>query len=85
MAAIMSKATGKKTIVDNRILQDEFGEHLAVLGALADMFMETLANLEEAGYFGQSAEKLVAWAAKYAGGRPSNFEEYLEAHPLRLE
>jgi uncharacterized protein YbjT (DUF2867 family) len=84
MIAIMSKATGK-TIVYKRISQEESRKSLAVPGVLADMFVEMLAFLEEAGYFGPDGEKLVAWAAKNARGRLSTFEEYLEAHPLRLE
>jgi uncharacterized protein YbjT (DUF2867 family) len=84
MIAIMSKATGK-TIVYKRISQEEFRRNLAVPEVLADMFVEMLAFLEEAGYFGPDGEELVAWAAKNARGKLSTFEEYLEAHPLRLE
>lgn len=84
MIAIMSKATGK-TIIYKRISQAEFRKSLAVPEVLADMFVEMLAFLEESGYFGPDGEKLVAWAAKNARGRLSTFEEYLEAHPLRLE
>lgn len=84
MIAIMSKATGK-TIIYKRISQEEFRKSLAVPEVLADMFVEMLAFLEEAGYFGPDGEKLVAWATKNARGRLSTFEEYLEDHPLRLE
>jgi hypothetical protein len=55
----MSKATGK-TIVYKRISQEEFRKSLAVPEVLADMFVEMLAFLEEAGYFGPDSEKLVA-------------------------
>ncbi|KAJ4352512.1 uncharacterized protein N0V89_007861 [Didymosphaeria variabile] len=84
MIATMSKATGKD-ITYKRISPEEFRERMKLPDGLADLFMEMIAFLDETGYFGPDSEKLVAWAANNARGKLSTFEEYFEAHPLRLE
>ncbi|KAJ4303211.1 hypothetical protein N0V90_002104 [Kalmusia sp. IMI 367209] len=84
MIAIMSKATGKD-ITYKRISTEEFKERMKLPDGLTDMFMEMIAFLDDTGYFGPDSEKLVAWAANNARGKLSTFEEYLEAHPLRLD
>ena len=82
--AIMSKATGKD-ITYKRISTEEFKKRMKLPEGLVDMFMEMMASLDDNGYFGPDSEKLVAWAANNACGKLTTFEEYLEAHPLRLE
>lgn len=83
MISIMSKATGKE-IQYKRISVEEFKRRMNVPDALSDMFVEMLGFLEETGYFGPESGELVAWAAENARGKLGTFEEYLEAHPLRL-
>ncbi|KAH7122734.1 putative hscarg dehydrogenase [Dendryphion nanum] len=82
--AIMSKATGKD-IIYKRLSTEELKKRMKLPDELVDMFMEMIASLDENGYFGPDSEELVAWAANNARGKLSTFEEYLEAHPLRLE
>ena len=82
IAAIMSKATGK-TVVYKQIPLEDFKQSLSFMGDLVDIFVEGF-SYAEFGYFGPDSEKLVAWAVENARGRPSTFEEYLEAHPLQL-
>lgn len=84
MIATMSKATGKD-ITYKRISTEEFRTRLTLPDGLVDMFMEMIAFLDDTGYFGPDSEELVAWAANNARGKLSTFDEYLEAHPLRLE
>ncbi|PVH91708.1 NAD(P)-binding protein [Periconia macrospinosa] len=84
MISIMSKATGKN-ITYKRISTEEFKKRMKLPDVLVDMFMEMLAFLDDTGYFGSDSEKLVAWAVNNARGKLTTFEEYLEAHPLRLE
>jgi uncharacterized protein YbjT (DUF2867 family) len=84
MIAIMSKATGKD-ITYKRISAKEFKKRMKLLDGLGDTVMEMVAFLDDTGYFGPDSENLVAWAANNARGKLSTFEEYLEAHPLRLE
>ncbi|CAI6259146.1 unnamed protein product [Periconia digitata] len=84
MLSIMSKATGKD-ISHKRISPEEFRKRMNLPDAMVDMFMEMLGFLDEPGYFGPEGEKLVTWAANNARGKLTTFEEYLEAHPLRLE
>lgn len=83
MLSIMSETTGKD-IQYKRVSIEEFKRRMNVPDALSDMFVEMLGFLEETGYFGPESGELVAWAAENARGRLGTFEEYLEAHPLRL-
>lgn len=84
MIAIMSKATGKD-ITYKRISTDELKKNWNLPDGLGDIFMEMISFLDDTGYFGTDSESLVTWAAENARGRLTTFEEYLEAHPLRLE
>ncbi|KAL5371263.1 hypothetical protein DPSP01_014388 [Paraphaeosphaeria sporulosa] len=84
MISIMSKATGKD-IKYKRISAEEFRERLQLPDGVADLIMEMTAFLHEIGYFGPDSRKLVAWTVANARGKLSTFEEYLDAHPLKLE
>ncbi|KAF2448012.1 putative hscarg dehydrogenase [Karstenula rhodostoma CBS 690.94] len=84
MIAIVSKATGKD-ITYKHISPDEFRKRLKLPDSVVDMFMEMITFLDETEYFGPNTENLVAWSANNARGKLSTLEEYLEAHPLRLE
>ena len=84
MIDIMSKATGKD-ITYKRISEEEFKKRMKLPEAFVGLAMEMTAFLDETGYFGPESEELVAWAAENARGELGTFEEYLEAHPLRLE
>lgn len=76
----MSKATGK-TIVSQQIPLEDFKKSTPFE---PDLFVETFSYGQEFGFFGPDSEKLVAWAAENARGRPSTLEEYLQAHRLQL-
>ncbi|XXG94147.1 hypothetical protein Hte_000399 [Hypoxylon texense] len=82
IAAIMSKATGK-TVVYKQVSDEEFAKNLPA--PFGDILVEGFKCQEEFGYFGPDAEKSIAWAAENARGKLSTFEEFLKAHPLRLE
>jgi uncharacterized protein YbjT (DUF2867 family) len=84
IAAILSKATGQ-TIVYRQIPVKDFRETLSGLpDSLVDVFVDGFSFQEEFGYFGPNEKELVAWAVENARGRPSTFEEYLQAHPLQF-
>lgn len=80
MTATMSKATGKKVVFKQLALQ-EFRDNLPVG---KDIIPDAFTCTDEFGYYGSDSEKLVAWAADNARGRPSTFEEYFQANPLVL-
>ncbi|KAK5137317.1 hypothetical protein LTR08_000287 [Meristemomyces frigidus] len=80
VVAIMSKATGK-TVVYKQIPVEDFRKSLPFA---PDTLVDAFGYQEEFGYYGPDTEDLVAWAADNARGRPSTFEEYLDAHPLQL-
>ncbi|MCJ1310046.1 hypothetical protein MMC25_003707 [Agyrium rufum] len=85
MCAILSKSTGK-TVVYKQTSPEEFRSALPVMfGGFVDGFVEAFSYGEEFGYYGPGTEELVAWAAANARGKLSTLEEYLEAHPFRLE
>ncbi|KAB8224751.1 hypothetical protein BDV33DRAFT_165359 [Aspergillus novoparasiticus] len=84
IAAVMSKATGK-TIVCKQVPPEEFQQSLPFLALAFNVFIEGFQSIGEFGYYGPDSDRLVAWAVENARGRLSTFEEYLEAHPLRLE
>ncbi|GAB7357638.1 hypothetical protein MBLNU459_g0135t1 [Dothideomycetes sp. NU459] len=79
-AAIISKVTGK-TVVYKQISTEEFKNSLPFAG---DIFAESFLYVEEFGYFGSESEKLVAWAAENARGKPNTLEEYVKANPFQL-
>jgi uncharacterized protein YbjT (DUF2867 family) len=81
IAAAMTKTSGKKVVYEEVSVEDfkktiPFG---------ADVFVETFKALEEYGYSGSDTEEDVAWAVANARGRLSSLEEFLVAHPLKLE
>lgn len=80
--ATISKTTGK-TVVYKQIPRDDFKKTLPP--EIADLFTEYFSYVEEFGYYGPDSEKLVAWAAANARGRPHTFEEFLQANPVQLE
>ncbi|KFZ23669.1 hypothetical protein V502_01852 [Pseudogymnoascus sp. VKM F-4520 (FW-2644)] len=87
IAGILSKATGE-TIVYKQISVKEFKDGIESFGLppiVGDIFADGFSFNEEYGYFGPNTEELVAWSVQNARGRLSTFEEYLEAHPFRLE
>lgn len=82
IVAILSKTTGK-TVVFKQTSLDDFKKSLPFA---ADLFADGFSYQDEfGGYFGPDTEKLVAWAAGNIKGKLTTLEEYLEAHPLRLE
>ncbi|KAL8743543.1 MAG: hypothetical protein Q9184_008099, partial [Pyrenodesmia sp. 2 TL-2023] len=80
VAAIMSRVTGK-TVFAQKITLEDFKKSTPFA---PDIFAETFSSGEEFGYYGPDSEKLVAWAADNARGRPSTLEEFLQVHPLQL-
>ncbi len=80
----LSKSAGQ-TIVYKQIPVEDFKNGLSFLGPLADIFVDGFKYGDEYGYFGPGSEESVAWAAANARGKLSTFEEFLEAHPFRLE
>ncbi|OBT82696.1 hypothetical protein VE02_08845 [Pseudogymnoascus sp. 03VT05] len=87
IAATLSKSTGK-TVVYKQVSDKEFKEGVESFGlppVLADIFVDGFGFYGEFGYFGPGSEELIAWSVQNARGRLSTFEEYLEAHPFRLE
>ncbi|KAI4208499.1 MAG: hypothetical protein LQ346_000009 [Caloplaca aetnensis] len=80
VAAIMSEVTGK-TVIAQQIPVEDFAKSTPFE---PDAFVEAFAYAEEFGYYGPDSEKLVAWAAENARGKPSTLEEFLRAHPLEL-
>ena len=79
ITAAMSKVTGKR-VVYRQMAVEEFKK-----GFPFDAVVDGLCSVEEFGYWGTDDRKLIAWAAEHARGRISGLEEYLGAHPLRLE
>ncbi|CZR67444.1 related to nitrogen metabolic regulation protein nmr [Phialocephala subalpina] len=89
ICVMLSKSAGK-TIVYKQVSVEEFRRNLPlgddpVSLDLADIFVEGLSYYEEFGYWGANSKELVAWAVENARGGLSTFEEFLEAHPFRLE
>ena len=87
IASILSKATSE-TIVYKQIPLAEFKEALSL--SIKDDLMvsnsiEVFNFMEEFGCFGRHDSEVISWAVKNARGRVSTFEEFLVAHPYRLE
>ena len=82
-ATALAKATGQK-VVYKQIPLEDYRKTMQFPAEISDMFVEYFSYLEEFGYYGPDSEKLVAWAAENARGKPATFEEYLEAHPFQL-
>lgn len=77
----LAKNTGRK-IVFEQVPWDEFQE---TLPWIPDLWIDAFHVQEEYGYFGPDGKELVAWAASRARGRLSTLDEYLKAHPFKLE
>lgn len=84
VAAVMSRATGKK-VVYRQISTEEFNKNHLPPGLLGEIFADAYGSQDEYGYFGPATEESVAWAVANARGKLGTLEEYFEAHPLRLE
>ncbi|KAI0154740.1 hypothetical protein GGR52DRAFT_583120 [Hypoxylon sp. FL1284] len=66
LAAIISKAAGKKIVLE-RISPEEFAERMP--GPLGTIFAEAFQYQEEFGLYGPDGENLVAWAVENARGK----------------
>ncbi|KAK0707648.1 hypothetical protein B0H67DRAFT_588248 [Lasiosphaeris hirsuta] len=80
IAAIIAKHTGR-TVVFKQISAEEWAK---TVPWATEVFLEGFSFMDEYGYFGPGSEDLVSWAVKNARGKLTTFEEYLEAHPLKL-
>ncbi|KAK3349564.1 hypothetical protein B0T25DRAFT_548431 [Lasiosphaeria hispida] len=80
ITATIAKHTGK-TITFKQVSAEAWAQ---TVPWATEVFVEGFSFVEEYGYFGPGSEELVAWAVKNARGKPTTFEEYLEAHPLKL-
>jgi uncharacterized protein YbjT (DUF2867 family) len=78
---LLSISSGK-TIVYKQISAEEFESSLPFF---AGVFTDGFAYGEDFGYYGPGTKESVAWAAANARGKLTTFEEFLEAHPYRLE
>jgi uncharacterized protein YbjT (DUF2867 family) len=81
IAAAISRSTGE-TVIYKQISVENFKKKVPFA---VDMFTEGFSFGEEYGYYGPGTKESVAWAAENARGRLSTFDEYLQAHPLKLE
>lgn len=81
IAAAMTKTSGKKVVYEEVSVEDF--KKMVPFGA--DVFVQTFKALEEYGYSGPETEADVAWAVANARGKLSSLEEFLVAHPLKLE
>ena len=86
IAAIMSKATGE-TVIYKQIPVEDFEKGMPFKDeVLVGIFVDFFSYIEEFGYFGQpDPEEAISWTVKNARGKLSTLEEFLAAHPLRLE
>ena len=82
-AEILTKHTGK-TVVYKQLPEDVYRSFLPNMG-YTDVLIRMMSYQQDFGYYGADTEKLVAWAAENARGRPSTFEEYLDKNPLWLD
>ncbi|TGO31385.1 hypothetical protein BHYA_1336g00010 [Botrytis hyacinthi] len=81
IVAALSKSSGRN-IVYEQVSEDTFKSGLSFA---AEMFAEYFSFCEEFGYWGPESEEKVAWAVENARGKLATLEEFLEAHPYRLE
>lgn len=82
IAASLSKMSGKTVVYK----QDPSGAALSNFPPMAaDLFTDYFAYGSEFGYFGPGTEESVASAASHARGKLSTLDEYLQAHPFKLE
>ncbi|KAI0014535.1 hypothetical protein F4780DRAFT_767814 [Xylariomycetidae sp. FL0641] len=82
LAAAMARATGRP-VAYRQVPEAEV--RAALPPVLADVMVELLAYVAEFGYFGPGSDAAVAEAVPLARGTLTSLEEYLRAHPLRLE
>lgn len=80
IVATLSKALGQDIIYE-QISADQFRKGLPFAN---DLFTDAFLFYDEYAYFGKDAEKSIAWAVANARGKPSTFEEYLQAHPFKF-
>jgi len=86
IAAILSKATGQ-TFVYKQISVEDFQKGLPFDDeTFIGIFVDYFSYVEDFGYYGGTdAAKKISWAVENARGKVSTLEEFLVAHPLRLE
>ena len=82
IAEIMSKATGKKVVV-NTIPEDACRKFLRK--GFEDAYVEMMCFMRDYGYYGKDMEQDVTWSAEQANGKLATLEEYLERNPLQLQ
>ena len=82
IAKIMSKATGKKVVVET-ISEEVYRSFLP--NGFEYPYIEMNHFLRDYGYYGKDMEKDVTWSAEQARGKLTTLEEYLERNPLKLE
>lgn len=80
VAGTISRATGEK-VAYRQIPLEQWKNSLPFA---KEIFAEAFSYPEEFGYYGEDSESSVKWAVENARGRVSNFEAYLEKHPLKL-
>lgn len=82
VTALLAKSAGQEIVyrqVSDREMQDSLPDFLAPI------FTEGFPFMEKMGYFGPGQEDLIKWSVGNARGKVTTFEEFLEAHPFRLE
>jgi len=77
----LAKNTGTNIVFE----QTPWDEYRETLPWIPDLWMDAFHVQEEYGYYGPNGKELVAWAASQARGKLSTLNEFLEAHPFRLE
>ena len=82
IAAIMSKATGKKVVI-NQIPEEVYRNFLPK--GFEDPYIQMMQLIRDYGYYGKDMERDVTWSAEQTRGKLTTFEDYLEKHPLKLE
>ncbi|KAL4912432.1 hscarg dehydrogenase [Aspergillus aurantiobrunneus] len=78
----MSRLSGKQ-VVYKQVPEEVWKGFLPPL--MRDHLADMLRYFHELGYYGPDTQERVQWSAAQAKGGLTTLEEYLEAHPLRLE
>lgn len=77
----LAKNTGESVVYKNVSLE----EFKSSMPFVPDLWAEGMLSLEKYGYYGPGSEQSVAQAAKQARGKLTTLDEFLEAHPLKLQ
>lgn len=82
LAGAMSKIYGRN-VVYKQVPEDTFRSHLPP--TMKDHIAEMLQSFQDYGYYGPDTEEKVKWSAQQARGKLTTLDEYLTAHPPKLE